>query len=86
MRTTLTVDDDLVAELQRRAHETGRSFKAVVNEALRSGLYPPTETPRIDVNYPTSDLGRADVDLVRARHLADALEDEAIARKLELRK
>ena len=34
MRTTLTIDDDLAKALKRRAQETGRSFKALVNEAL----------------------------------------------------
>lgn len=38
MRTTLTLDDDVVAKLQAESRRTGRSFKAVVNEALRNGL------------------------------------------------
>lgn len=38
MRTTLTVDDDTAAELQRIAASTRRSFKSVVNELLRRGL------------------------------------------------
>jgi hypothetical protein len=38
MRTTLTLDDDLAESLNRTARLTGRSFKAVVNEAIRRGL------------------------------------------------
>jgi hypothetical protein len=38
MRTTLTVDDDIAAELQRIAATTRRGFKNVVNELLRRGL------------------------------------------------
>ena len=38
MRTTLTIDDDLAAALKDRARLSGRSFKAVVNEVVRSGL------------------------------------------------
>ena len=38
MRTTLTLDDDVDAKLRSEARRTGRSFKAVVNEALRSSL------------------------------------------------
>jgi hypothetical protein len=38
MRTTLTLDDDLAAELNRTARHTGRSFKDVVNAAIRRGL------------------------------------------------
>lgn len=37
-RTTLTLDDDVAARLQRAARMTGRPFRVVVNEALRSGL------------------------------------------------
>jgi hypothetical protein len=36
MRTTLTLDDDVAVKLKAAARN--RSFKAVVNEALRAGL------------------------------------------------
>jgi len=38
VRTTLTLDEDVVAKLKSEARRTGRSFKQTVNEALRSGL------------------------------------------------
>jgi plasmid stability protein len=38
VRTTLTLDDDVAAKLRSRARRTGRAFKDVVNEALRTGL------------------------------------------------
>lgn len=38
MRTTLTIDDDVVTKLQRLSKTTGKSFKEVVNETLRLGL------------------------------------------------
>lgn len=38
MRTTLTIDDDLAAALKRSAQRSGKSFKAIVNEAIRRGL------------------------------------------------
>jgi hypothetical protein len=38
MRTTLTLDEDVAARLQAEARRSGRSFKAVVNEHLRSAL------------------------------------------------
>jgi len=38
MRTTLTLDDDVAARLQAEARRSGRSFKTVVNEHLRSAL------------------------------------------------
>ena len=38
MRTTLTIDDDLAEALKARARNSGKSFKSVVNEAMRIGL------------------------------------------------
>ena len=38
MRTTLTLDDDLAAELNRTARLSGQSFKEVVNAVIRQGL------------------------------------------------
>lgn len=38
MRTTLTLDDDLAETLRERARSTGRTFKELVNEAIRHGL------------------------------------------------
>ncbi len=38
MRTTLTLDDDVASKLKAEARRTGRPFKEVVNETLRSGL------------------------------------------------
>ena len=38
MRTTLTLDDDVVAMLKREQTHSKKSFKALVNDALRSGL------------------------------------------------
>lgn len=37
-RKTVTLDDDVVARLKRKIRGTGRSFKEVVNAALRAGL------------------------------------------------
>lgn len=38
VRTTLTIDDDLGRALRETARRSGRSFKSVVNEALRRGI------------------------------------------------
>jgi plasmid stability protein len=37
-RTTLTLEDDVAARLREEARRQGRSFKEVVNDALRAGL------------------------------------------------
>ena len=38
MRTTLTLDDDVIARLRQTARESGQSFKQVVNDTLRLGF------------------------------------------------
>jgi len=38
VRTTLTLDDDVQAQLEREARREGKSFKEVVNFYLRLGL------------------------------------------------
>jgi len=85
MRTTLTLDDDVAAMLQRRARVTGLPFKQVVNDAIRNGLEPRVEG-RVDVVVPSFELRlRPGIDLDRASHLAAALEDEETIRSLEKR-
>jgi hypothetical protein len=59
MRTTLTLDDDVAAKLKAEARRSARSFRAVVNEALRRGLA---------VRRPPSSRGQF---RVRARDLGD---------------
>jgi hypothetical protein len=39
MRTTLTLDDDVAAKLKAETKRTGKSFKQVVNDYLRRGLF-----------------------------------------------
>jgi hypothetical protein len=46
MRTTLTIDDDVAAELERLRRSRHASFKDLVNEALRSGLREMAATPK----------------------------------------
>lgn len=38
VRTTLTLDDDVLRTARRRAREQDRPLKDVINEALRQGL------------------------------------------------
>lgn len=37
-RTTLTLEDDVVARLRDASRRTGRPLKVVVNDAIRAGL------------------------------------------------
>jgi len=88
MRTTLTIDDQIAADLKKRAFESGKSFKTVVNEALARGLARDTSSKRSRKKFktPRIALGDAAVDLTKSLDLSGRLEDEELARKLELRK
>jgi len=88
MRTTLTLEDRLAEALKRRAHEQGKPFKEVINEALRAGLQAQAQpSPRPYRLDPTS-MGRPrhGYDLAKAREISEDLEDAAVAEKLEQRK
>ncbi len=39
MRTTLTLDEDVAADVKAEARRSGKPFKAVVNELLRAALH-----------------------------------------------
>lgn len=79
MRTTLTLDEDLAESLRRRARVTGRSFKDVVNTAIRRGLAvgaapdPELEPFRVE---PRACGFRAGIDIGKLNQLVDELEIE----------
>jgi hypothetical protein len=80
MRTTITLEPDVVELIEALRRERRITFKQAVNEAIRAGLAPRSDRPFVQQTY---SLGvRPDIDLDRARHLADALEDQEIIRKL----
>lgn len=80
MRTTLTLDDDLAAELNRTARLSGRSFKEVVNAVIRKGLsagdHPPATDDRPFVVQPQSCGLLPGIDPLRLNQLLDQLEVE----------
>ena len=84
----MTLDEDVSAELKRLARRTGRSLKELVNATLRAGLQARGAPGSRRYQLTPSSLGGVvpGIDLDRALRLADALEDEALARKLELQK
>lgn len=87
MRTTLALEDTLAGELKKRALETGKSFKQVVNETLLLGLQKTERSPRAYRLKPARlGLPQPGFDLDKALQLADILEDKAISGKLEQRK
>jgi len=88
MRTTLTLDDRIAKALKAVAHRTGKPFKQVVHETLQTGLAArETAKPRPYRLKPVS-LGGVvpGINIDKALRLSAALEDDEIARELDLRK
>jgi predicted transcriptional regulator len=74
-RTTLTLEDDVVERIDAEARRTGRSVKAVVNEALRTGLADRGEPARHPFTVKARSMGlRHDVDLDDVEGLLERLE------------
>ena len=89
MRTTLTIEDGIARQLKDIAHRSRRSFKAVVNETLRAGLQGDRITAsarayRVEPVALGGVIGQHDLD--QALRIADQLEDQELARKVQLRK
>lgn len=89
IRTTLTLDDRIAAQLKRIAHDTARPFKAVVNETLRAGLQARAAAGGArPYRLEPASLGEPcpGYDLRKALAIADELEDDEIVRELANRR
>lgn len=84
MRTTVTLDPDTHALVQRLMRERDLTFKAALNEAIRAGAR--RGRPRARFQTKTFNMGRPSVPLDKALRLAADLEDEEIIRKISSRK
>jgi hypothetical protein len=83
MRTTLTLDSDLVQLLKDAAHRQRRPFKEVVNEAIRRGLAAEGRSRNVR-RYrvrPHETRLLPGIDAGGFNRLADELEDEAVLGK-----
>jgi hypothetical protein len=76
MRTTINLDDALLAEAKQVAARTGRSLGAVVEDALRQSLRQRHQTTRRAVELPVFGEGgtRPGVDLDDSAALLDVME------------
>ena len=83
MRTTVTLDPDVTALLKLQMQERGLSFKAALNEAVRSGL---RGHDGRHVVTPVFSMGQPTIPLDRALTIAAEIEDAEAARRLALRK
>jgi len=57
VRTTVTLDPDVVAKLRSAARKSGRSFKDVVNDAIRRGLATTAATGRAPFRVTPRSMG-----------------------------
>ncbi len=84
MRTTITLDPDVAALVDKATRAGEQTFKQVVNDALRRGLT--TGRAAQPFRTQTHDLGGARVDLTKALQLAGELEVEELQHKGRLAK
>ena len=85
MRTTVTLEPDVMALVTKAMSERGRSFKEVVNDTLRAGLGgsrhgPAYRTPTFNMGFDPT------VPWDKALQISAALEDEELIRRLAARK
>jgi hypothetical protein len=75
MRTTITLEPDVAARLQKEAAKGEQTFKQIVNDALRRGL-DPTSKPKKRFVQRTWDYGGAfpPWDQIKQRLLDDEIE------------
>ena len=87
MRSTVRIDDDLMIELEARAHAESVSLTRILNRTLRAGLARPRPdgARRRPFRQKTAAMGQPTADLDKALALAGRLEDEEAARKLSPR-
>ena len=87
MRTTIRIDDDLLARLKARAARENLPLAMLVNRVIRAGLASSDSVADKPAHVEkTFVMGEPTIDLTRAGAVAAALEDEETVRKLLLRK
>ena len=76
MRTTIRIDDRLLAEAKARAAKSGKTLNAVIEDSLRESLARRNQPPREHVELPTFPGGHLmpGVDLDDSAALLDLME------------
>jgi hypothetical protein len=88
MRTTLTLEPDIIRLIEEEVHRRRSTFKDVVNDAIRRGLAPKNVTsrrPKVRVESHDARLNPG-LDPGSLNRLADELEDEAVVAKARARR
>jgi hypothetical protein len=87
MRTTVTLDPDVESTLRKVMRERGVSFKAALNDAVRSGTRAARPAGRKPFVQRTYDMGfNPAYNWDKALAISDAMEDEELMRRMRLRK
>jgi hypothetical protein len=87
MRTTLTIDEDLMVAIKEKVQAEKMSYKEVINRAIRAGISMVGDRNPNPYTCRSFSLGiPREVDLDHTSKLVDALQDEEITRKLQLKK
>jgi hypothetical protein len=85
MRTTLTLDSDVAQRLASETRRTGKSLKALVNDAIRLGLGLTGRPPKASrfIVQPHAFGLRPGIDPDRLNQLIDELEVDETSRRLD---
>ena len=88
MKTTIRIDDTLLAILKEAAQREGLSMTKFIEKVLHRGLASlrKDQVSSLDYHEKTFSMGRPSINLDKAAALAVSLEDEQIHRKLVERK
>ncbi len=83
MRTTITIDDSLMAKLKEEAFKSGLPLKQVINDRLELGLRVENgSTPKERVVIKTYAMGNpSSINLEKALQVSATFEDDEILRK-----
>jgi hypothetical protein len=73
MRTTLTLDDDVAAVLERLRKSRDASLKELVNEALRRGLKDMSSRPKRREHFRTRSVALGQLRIAGLDNIAEAL-------------
>jgi Ribbon-helix-helix protein, copG family len=73
MRTTLTLDDDVAAQLEQLRKSRGAGLKDLVNEALRRGLKEMNGRPKPRKPYSTRSVSLGEPKLANIDNIAEVL-------------
>lgn len=84
MRTTLTIDDDLLDQAKRQALDLGLTVSEVVNRTLRRALSAEPAPPQSYATITWGDPQAPALDMARARERLDRDDDEWLRHKAGL--